>query len=199
MLGAVLVQTEHVTAGGVRLASPQGTLSGLTPISREPGRLEELRARLAVIDDHVTRDRAKTGPVPFGMMRTLHYARWVIVEAQRTPDGRSFPASLLFSTQYDEPLDAHLAELIQWSEKGLVEIYDCCEGFDAEAGPDSVRLRRYLRKHKHRALAFFIGAVRRSLPRIEVEEQLVKEIRKGGPAPKHIGRNARSMRGGPFI
>ena len=75
MLSAVLVQTEHVTAGGVRLATRQGTLSVLTPISREPGRLDELRARLAVIDTHVARDGAKTGPVPFGMMRTLHYAR----------------------------------------------------------------------------------------------------------------------------
>jgi hypothetical protein len=161
--------------------------------------LGQLRALLEHVESAVRKTGQENDLVPFRKMRTLHYARWVIVEPQRAPDGRSFPASLLFSTQYDKPRRRHLDELIRLGEEGLLRIYSCCEGFDGEAGPSPVRLRRYLHRHRQRASAFYIGAFRRSLPRIEAEERLTAEIRRvagslpEGLAPHLIWRAIRSQ------
>jgi hypothetical protein len=174
------------------LAIRQGTLTVLAPISREPGKLEELQAHLETVRKLIEEDRVAGRNARFRRMRTLHYARWVIVEAQRAPDGRDFPASLLFSTQYDKPRCGHLKELVREGDDGLLpnllEIYRCCEGFDAEAGPDAVRVRRYLLRHRKRASAFYVGAFRRSLPRIEAEERLTAQIRKAASAPALQGQ-----------
>ena len=158
------------------MASRQGTLTVVTPIDRR--RLDDLRALLAPVQDSVRTNLAATGPVPFGKMPSVHYARWVILEARIGPDDHEYPPSLLFSTQYDRPLRGHLDELIGNAQAHLLRIYECCEGFDAEAGPPALRLRRYLCAHSTRSPAFYVGARGRSRRRIQWEQAVTDSIRK---------------------
>lgn len=136
----------------------------------------KLRDRFHEIQGHVWAGTAREGPVPFAAMKTVHYARFVIVEEQRSRDGRVFPPCLVFSVQYDGSEADHLKELISRAHEGLREIYEHCVGFDAEAGPTPVRLRRYLRAHAVGANAFFIGARGRTVARLHRERRIYESI-----------------------
>ena len=166
------------------MKAKQGTLTVLAPILAGDAPLTQLRAELACIQEYVVKHAARTcGPadsqVPFAEIRSLHYARFVILEEDgcgSTNGARPSPC-LLFSTQYDGTLEEHLDELIGAAAPGLLAIYQYCQGFDAAAGPDPVRLRRYLLDHAAKANVFYVGALGRSVGRIRWEAEVAEWIR----------------------
>ena len=157
----------------------QGALTVLAPIRPEKGELQALRRCFEGIRRAVNRYEGAGSALGFERVKTLHFARFVILEdppprAGEDPGG----AILLLSTQHDGPRAAHLEELIAEGEEALAEILSHCSGFDAEEGPSDRRIFHYLMDRAHRAHAFYAGTPRRSLGRILWEEEVAGWIRK---------------------
>src|SRR4029453_9250149 len=140
-------------------------------------RTKTLHERVEVVDPHVRELKSDQGPIPFERMDGVHFARFVVLDEWRGPDGKLRPPSLLFCTQYDGSEQAHLDELIRVATDGLCGVFENCAGFDAEAGPSAIRLSRYLRAHALRRNAFFLAPRGRSVGRILGEEFVYKKLR----------------------
>ena len=84
--------------------------------------------------------------VPFYKMRSIHFARFVVIDCEKD----RFPVQLAFSTNYDGDEKTHVSELISIAKDGLKQIYRCCEGF---AG----NLHGYWADHKVSVNAFYNG------------------------------------------
>lgn len=108
--------------------------------------------------------------VPFAHLRTVHFARFVILPPALDVRGRRLPCRLLFSTNYDGLLDEHLAELDRVAASGLDEIYRHCHGYPV--GPTRTTRISYLRAHMKPYTAFYVGAVGRSVEQIRQESEL---------------------------
>src|SRR5258707_22923 len=65
--------------------------------------------------------------IRFAAVSTLHFCCWVVVQ-----DDPAFPPSLVFECNHDGPVAPHLDELIEHGRRGLVEIYNYCEGFSPD-------------------------------------------------------------------
>ncbi len=62
-------------------------------------------------------------------IKTIHYARWVIVEPA---DG--FKPLLAFGSDFDGPVDAHVRDLVREFGPLLDTLYTHCEGYTPGAG-----------------------------------------------------------------
>jgi hypothetical protein len=145
-----------------------------------PGQEPKLRQLLDDIQTAIRSGSPGSARIPLGRMSSVHFARWAILEEVSDPRQGAVvhPASLLFSTEYDGTLEEHLQELISdESTPALREIYSLCEGFDAEGGPDKVRLRRYLAAHTTAPSVYFVGAMGRSVGRIRREAEIARIVR----------------------
>jgi hypothetical protein len=126
-----------------------------------PEKLNDLRALLKTIGDSV----GEAGcPIEFDELKTVHFMRWIILDAD--PE-KSLPASLVLSTNYDEPLTDHLEDVVRVAGKTLHDIYSHCEGYEGLG-----KLIGYLRKHELPYAAFYVGTVGRSVKLIKEEANL---------------------------
>ncbi len=115
--------------------------------------------------------------IPFEDLKTIHFARLFILPASTDAKGGSIPDQLCFSTNYDGPLDEHLAELVKVAGKsGLDEVYKHCKGYPAQPTDES-RIA-YLRKHQAKYSTFYVGTVGRTVGQIRRESDLRDEIQK---------------------
>ena len=88
--------------------------AGLTVMTEIlPGRADALKGVLLAAQ---SRD-------PFQPAKLLHYAAFVII-----PEIDGIPTRLVFETNYDGDLDAHLDELIKLAGAELDNIYRHCKG-----------------------------------------------------------------------
>ena len=109
--------------------------------------------------------------VPFKLLKTIHFARWFILPASTDVKGRPIPDQLVLSTNYDGPLDDHLAELVDVAgESGLDEIYQHCKGYPAH--PTRENRIAYLRGHQAKYNTFYVGTVGRTVEQIRQENEL---------------------------
>ena len=108
--------------------------------------------------------------VPFGELKTVHFARWAILPAASDSRGHPIPAQLLFASNYDGPQEAHLAELVKVAVSGIDEIYQHCEGYPEQPSADE-RLA-YLRERHVNHSAFYVGTVGRGMEQIHLESEL---------------------------
>ena len=105
------------------------------------------RVNLGAVLEHIGQDVKNNGVIPFPKLKTIHFARWVILDEAKDGTGRPIPAQLVFSTNYDAPLGDHLAELADVAGSGLDRIFSHCEGYLAH-GPDiKGNVRRFLEDH----------------------------------------------------
>ncbi|MBC7923376.1 MAG: hypothetical protein H7Z75_20045, partial [Ferruginibacter sp.] len=148
----------------------QGALTVLARI--RPDRVENVRQRLRQISNEADGGVEKNPVLPFQEIRSVHFARFLLLEAAKDADGSPVPARLVFSTNYDFPLAEHLAELV--GQPGLASVFCHCEGFPAEPGPAPVL--DYLRRHAVRPTAFYVGTRGRSVGRIHYEAKLREDI-----------------------
>jgi hypothetical protein len=111
-----------------------------------------LRDVLLPIGDDI-RGRTLTAAAPrphidFSSSRGIHFARFAILDdSDRGPDRKR----LLYSSNYDGDLDAHLAELIAITSD-MNAIWGCCEDY---TGVD--RFGAFVRAHTHEPEAFYIA------------------------------------------
>ncbi|CAN5709263.1 hypothetical protein BH23GEM7_BH23GEM7_06640 [soil metagenome] len=187
-VAAVLERTpaEQLESAKLDGRTQQGSLLVMVPI-RE-GQIEPLRKLLAQVASPPDGDDFEINPViPFLKLRTVHFARFLIhapSPSEEAPipvwDGKPqvhgppIPAKLLFSTDYDGELDAHLEELFRVAGPGLDRIFSHCEGWPGNHNP---RLARgYFLRHRYPTTAFYTGTMRRSVEQIRREADLRDRI-----------------------
>lgn len=146
--------------------STHGTLNVIARI--RPEMLDPLRATLASI----ARDVRRNGLVPFGSLRTVHFGRFVILEPGADVEGNRIPATLVFTTTFDEPRDAHLKELVDVAPAGLERVFSHCEGYPSTLGPVRNRVLEFITPRMVRSAALFIGTHGRTLQQIHQEAEL---------------------------
>jgi len=168
----------------------QFSLTIIVRVRRE--RLNRLRDELEKIR-HETLQLMEGQPVkpsmPFHAMKTIHYARWVLIDQQRA---FMTGPQLVLSTNYDGPvgdehcseseaLRKHVVEMIEHGHAALHEIYRCCEGYaPANINVDTIKncLQNYLTDPAHRnpSSTFYVGAPGRSRDQILDEAELRRRV-----------------------
>lgn len=180
----------------VRVPYPSVSADRLYSLPSKPTRQFDLLvltpivpARLGQLSEFLERLRRETlssmqGSPPqhplldWASLRTVHYARFVIVDAyQRFGTG----PCLAFSTSYDGPLGrpgagrrdaelAHIRELVEVAGDALDTLYRACEGY---SGLNN--LAGYLAGHRQSAATFYVGSSGR--PRDQVLGELALRAR----------------------
>lgn len=147
--------------------SKQHALLVITPIEAGHRKaLEDLFKQM--VDEQDVEDNEW---VPFKSLKTIHFARLYILPTSTDAKGRPIPDQLCFSTNYDGPLDDHLAELVDVAgESGLDEIYKHCEGYPGQ--PTHENRIAYLRGHQAKYSTFYVGTVGRTVGQIRQESEL---------------------------
>jgi hypothetical protein len=130
----------------------------------------------AILDTIEAEDCETNHVVPFLRLHTVHFARFVLYDARLrrhvTQDANA-PGLLLFATDHDGGLDAHLDELVGVAAVGLASIFEHCEGAPPPgAGPEA--LKRHLVANQRRSNTFYSGTRRRSVLQIR-REKLLRE------------------------
>jgi hypothetical protein len=136
------------------------------------GRADELRGVLERMGGWV-------GPgdlprVPFSKLSGVHFARLLLLEDARDLDGELIPASLVFMSEVDSPLDRHLDELASVGGPALDAAFGLCEGYPAAPSPDS--RRDFFRDHRLKPRAAYVNTVGRTLEQVRNEERLRQAI-----------------------
>jgi hypothetical protein len=139
----------------------------------QPGHLEALVELLREVDRDARAPR-QNPIVPFHACETIHFCRFVVFHPDIDARGNPIAPTLAFSTNYDEPLDAHLAEVAQAWQTGLRHIYAHCEGFPAHA--TSEQIVAFLKSHSVPYAAFYVGTLGRTVAQIRDEARLRCEI-----------------------
>lgn len=150
----------------------QGALTAIVPIL--PGRTPSLRALLERIDcdDDAGTDIENNAWVPFARLTRVHFARWLIFDEAVDVRGRPIPASLVFSSNYDEPREAHLRELIDVAGTGFDKIYDHCVGYPERGHADGDAVLAFLEAHAVHVNTFYNGTYGKSVDQIRREADL---------------------------
>jgi hypothetical protein len=168
--------------------TPHGALSILVKI--KPGMKQALANTLQEI---VNQGVETNDPIPFGKIKSIHFARFVVLHESMDTAGKPIDAHLVFDTSYDLPLEDHLEELVRYGRKGLEQIFSRCEDFP-EIKNES-RLLAYLRSKIIRTETFYVGVGNRSVSEIRRENELRESIE------KFLDNNYKSLKDkdAPFI
>lgn len=168
----------------------QFSLTIIVRVRRE--RLNRLRDELDKVRCETIKlmdGEAVTASMPFAAMKTIHYARWVLIDHQRA---FMTGPQLVLSTNYDGPvgdehcsestaLPRHIDEMVEHGYVALHRIYGCCEGYNPDSeDPQTIkkRLRDYLKdtSHHYQTSTFYIGAPGRSRDQIFAEADLRRRV-----------------------
>jgi hypothetical protein len=142
---------------------------GLTIITRIlPGHEEALYATLRSIGEAIETNDL----VPFRSLERIHFARWFVLDAGEDDLGRPTAAQLVFSSNFDEPREAHLGELFEKARRGLDAIYQHCDGYPPEGARTRERVIRYLDEREVGYDTLYVGARGRTVKQIEQEALL---------------------------
>jgi len=136
-----------------------------------PRQLAPLRRLL----ERMGEDAAGNDKLPFGRLRTAHYARLVLLEATRDLNGKPIPAQLVYVSDIDEPLSEHLDDLLELAP-GLDRVFGCCEGYPVRREVTREARVRWLERHMIDTQAFYVNTVGRTVPQIRREALLHSEI-----------------------
>ena len=132
---------------------------------------QQLAAKLAAIDA----DEDNNAMIPFGKIGTIHFARLVICDGDPSIPGAPVLDRLVFATNYDLPLDAHISELLQYAGPGLWDVFSMCDGF-LPGAYDQGKLRDFLAKNDTASATFYVGVGNRSVSLIRQENLLHTEV-----------------------
>ena len=168
----------------------QFSLTVIVRVRRERlARLRDLLDRIRRETIALMEGEATATAVPFAAMRTVHFARWVLIDSHR---GFMTGPQLVFSTNYDGPvgdercsedeaLRRHIAEVVEHAYAALHSLYECCEGYAPE-GDDPQSLRRSLEAflsapdRRYPSSTFYVGAPGRSRDQILGEAALRRRV-----------------------
>ena len=152
--------------------SKQHPLTLLTPVRKE--RIADLNNRL----ESIRKDLHAGTEKEFKKATTIHYARWFILSRESFRDEPAIPVQdrLVFSSNYDGDMDAHLTELSTVLAGYIDQLYDCCEGYPEPGNRTPENRKKYLEQWHINTAAFFVGAPGRTLLQIQQEKKLRDKI-----------------------
>ena len=146
---------------------------GLTIVSEiKEGKIEDLKIVLAEIEA----DIEENSLFPFIKFDTIHFCRFIIFNDQIDGTNKKYPATLIFSSNFDEPLKAHINELYDKGINGLNKVYQYCKGYPAESERSRQQVSKYLRQHNIGYNTLYSGTRGRSVVQIRLEAQLRNKI-----------------------
>lgn len=146
---------------------------GLTIVTEiKEGKVENLRKVLAEIEAEIEENPL----IPFIKFDTTHFCRWMIFNEQYDGRNQRFPATLVFSSNFDEPIEAHLNELFLKGINGLNKVYQYCKGYPAESERTLQQVTKYLSRHNVGYNTLYSGTRGRSVIQIRREAELRNKI-----------------------
>jgi hypothetical protein len=113
--------------------------------------------------------------IPFSKITSIHFARFVVLNETTNDFGEHEAARLVFTTNYDLPLDNHLRELVSIAGKGLWQLFAACEGFPDNAYNEA-KLIDYLKSVMIKTATFYVGVGNCSVQQIKEENNLREQI-----------------------
>ena len=129
----------------------------LTVIARvKPERAADLEATLDLIGGDIGGKR-ENNIIKLGDIETLQFGRWAMIPNQAT--GRM--EHLLFTSNFDGPLRAHLNEFVDNHGAAMDAIWGCCEGYPQGRVENPARFKKqfrdFIRAHSYNYSAFYVG------------------------------------------
>lgn len=116
-----------------------------------------------------------TGIIPFTRLTSVHFARLLILNERTDSLGKLLPDRLVFTTNYDLPLNTHLQQLVTFAGKGIWLAFSYCTDFP-QSDYDADKLYKYLQQYDKKAQTFYVGVGNRSVSQIRNEKLLREEI-----------------------
>jgi hypothetical protein len=129
--------------------------------------IDTLRNMLSKIDT----DPEGNGMVVFRNIKSIHFARMLICPVCVDVYGSKIPNQLVFTTNYDIPLERHIEELVTQSGKGLWMILSQCETYPLGTY-NPTTLLHFLTENNIKANTFYVGVGARSVDQIRMENDL---------------------------
>ena len=105
--------------------------------------VEKLRTLLQEIGDDINNN----GILNFSKMKSIHFARWFIIEHATDFDKNKMPPMLCFSSNFDGTAEESLGEMLDVSGEGLIQIYSHCKGFPPEGQRSKENIIAWFKKH----------------------------------------------------
>jgi len=112
--------------------------------------------------------------VPLGRVNGIHYARFYFLEPTSDLSGQPISAELIFMADFDSPLDVRLDQLLAEGEKGLIQLFGCCQGFPAAA--DRAACKRYLLDHAVADAAYYVNTFGLGVEQVLSEKRLREDL-----------------------
>jgi len=137
-------------------------------------RLDALKQTLAAMG----KDAASNPALPFAALPRTHFARLLVLDPERGPDGDPIPAHLVYMADVDEPADVDdplercLEELVDVGGPGLDDVFGACVGYPAPSRATRPARLRFLREHSVGAAASYVNTVGLGVRQILLENQL---------------------------
>jgi hypothetical protein len=148
-----------------------GALSIVAPI--RPGMKQQLFDKCREIEAA----GVETNPViPFGKITSIHFARFVVFDESTDAFGNRVDPLFVFTTNYDQPFDKHLDELIAIAGPGLWQLFSLCAGFPQNVQYSADALLAYLSSVMVHTETFYVGVGYRSVLQIRQENELREAI-----------------------
>jgi len=162
-------------AGSATPSATGGRLTRQLPVTIvAPIRPRQL-APLGRLLERMGEDPAGNPVLPFGRLRTAHFARLALLEASGDLNGDAIPAQLVYMSDIDEPLTEHLDDLLGFGT-GLDRVFGCCEGYPSRREVTHEARLRWLRRHMVESQALYVNTVGRTVLEIQREAMLRTEI-----------------------
>ncbi len=141
--------------------------------------LKVLEEKLKIINDNVGKPVGGNKSIldfDKDSIKGLHFCRFVILPACEDLKGEKIPDQLVYSSNFDESLEAHLSEITKpGTLDGFVEIFSCCKTFDRTLLPEN-DVKDFIRKNEKTVHAFYRGYQGLTVDIIKKEEALYKAI-----------------------
>lgn len=116
----------------------------------------------------VNEDIERNPLIPFAKIRSVHFARFFVLEEVRDHGTQKFPPYLVFFSNYDGDLDDHLSEIINTSKEGFIKIFQVCKGFPQQDTIESYV--SFMKENSQNRAFFYRGTWGRSVGQIAHEE-----------------------------
>jgi hypothetical protein len=143
----------------------QRSLTIVAPV-RE-GAEPDVESLLASMGDGV----ANGSVIDFGALDDVHFARLMMVPADTDVAGQRLPANLVLLSDFDVPIETHLAQLVETAGEGIDRVFGHCEGYPEGELTSGERLD-YLRRHRVKEAARYVNTSGRTMRQIRQEAAL---------------------------
>jgi len=140
---------------------------------------ELLNERLTRINNEIaliSRGEEAKALLSFSRVKGIHFCRFVILPAFRDDRGRQVPRQLVYSSNIDDSLDAHLKAIRDsGAAAGFAAVFSCCAGYNGAATPEDA-VDAFIKANQKKVHTFYRAYRGLSVDIIESEQLLYQTI-----------------------